>query len=127
MQEKQEREAAAAEEGWTVVVSKTGRKKTTDDTGIAVGAVSAAAVMERAKKKQKTDVSVDFYRFQKREARRNGKPDVLWFELYLWSHALTFSTSKTYVLALKASLCIQQVESKTGWHALTFDYINLFT
>lgn len=83
MQEKQEREAAAAEEGWTVVVSKTGRKKTTDDTGIAVGAVSAAAVMERAKKKQKTDISVDFYRFQKREARRNGKPDVLWFELYL--------------------------------------------
>lgn len=82
VQEKREREAAAAEEGWTVVVSKTGRKKTTDDTGIAVGAVSAAAVVERAKKKQKTDVAVDFYRFQKREARRSGKLDVLWFELY---------------------------------------------
>lgn len=74
-QARKEQEALAAEGGWTVVVHHKGRKKTTDaESGIAVGSVAQAAVLEKeAKKKSKTkDIGVDFYRFQKREAQRNG-------------------------------------------------------
>ncbi|KAM3286347.1 glutamic acid-rich protein isoform X1 [Capsicum chacoense] len=71
-QEKKEKEALAAEDGWTVVVHHKGRKKTTDsETGIAVGSVSQAAVMDNMAKKKNKDVGLDFYRFQKREAKRN--------------------------------------------------------
>ncbi|XP_004232112.1 uncharacterized protein [Solanum lycopersicum] len=71
-QEKKEKEALAAEDGWTVVVHHKGRKKTTDsETGIAVGSVSQAAVMDNVAKKKNKDVGLDFYRFQKREAKRN--------------------------------------------------------
>ncbi|XP_060188704.1 uncharacterized protein LOC132617668 isoform X3 [Lycium barbarum] len=71
-QERKEKEARAAEDGWTVVVHHKGRKKTTDsETGIAVGSVSQAAVMDNMAKKKKNDVGLDFYRFQKREAKRN--------------------------------------------------------
>ncbi|XP_015067215.1 uncharacterized protein LOC107012020 isoform X3 [Solanum pennellii] len=71
-QEKKEKEALAAEGGWTVVVHHKGRKKTTDsETGIAVGSVSQAAVMDNVAKKKNKDVGLDFYRFQKREAKRN--------------------------------------------------------
>jgi len=73
-QARKEQEALAAEGGWTVVVHHKGRKKTTDaESGIAVGSVAQAAVLEKeAKKKSKTkDIGVDFYRFQKREAQRN--------------------------------------------------------
>ncbi|XP_049396585.1 uncharacterized protein LOC125860632 isoform X1 [Solanum stenotomum] len=71
-QERKEKEALAAEDGWTVVVHHKGRKKTTDsETGIAVGSVSQAAVMDNMDKKKKKDVGLDFYRFQKREAKRN--------------------------------------------------------
>lgn len=73
LQAKKDREAADAEDGWTVVVGKTGRKKTSDDTGISVGAVAAEAVEDRAnkKRKKKADAALDFYRFQRHEARRN--------------------------------------------------------
>ncbi|MCO5579791.1 hypothetical protein L7F22_033653 [Adiantum nelumboides] len=68
---RQEREAAAAEDGWTVVASHKGRKKTTDlKTGISVGGVASAAV-ERKRKKQTNESVLNFYRFQRREARRN--------------------------------------------------------
>ncbi|XP_019237077.1 PREDICTED: titin homolog isoform X4 [Nicotiana attenuata] len=71
-QERKEKEARAAEGGWTVVVHHKGRKKTTDsETGIAVGSVSQTAVMDNMAKKKKNDVGLDFYRFQKREAKRN--------------------------------------------------------
>ncbi|KAK4346373.1 hypothetical protein RND71_032712 [Anisodus tanguticus] len=71
-QEKKEKEALAAEDGWTVVVHLKGRKKTTDsETGIAVGSISQAAVMDNVAKKKDKDVELDFYRFQKREAKRN--------------------------------------------------------
>lgn len=73
IQERKEKEALAAEDGWTVVVHHKGRKKTTDsETGIAVGSVSQAAVMDNMDKKKNKDVGLDFYRFQKREAKRNG-------------------------------------------------------
>lgn len=73
MQARVEREAQAAEGGWTVVVHHKGRKKTTDaETGIAVGSVAQAAVLDKMGKKKKKDVGLDFYRFQKREAHRNG-------------------------------------------------------
>lgn len=73
IQERKEKEARAAEGGWTVVVHHKGRKKTTDsETGIAVGSVSQTAVMDNMAKKKKNDVGLDFYRFQKREAKRNG-------------------------------------------------------
>jgi ribosomal RNA-processing protein 7 len=71
LQAKRDREAAAAEDGWTVVVNKGGRKKNTDESGISVGAVDVTAATERAKKKQRKEGILDFYRFQRREARRN--------------------------------------------------------
>lgn len=71
-QERKEREALAAEGGWTVVVHHKGRKKTTEsESGTAVGAAHAAVTDRIAKKKNK-DVGPDFYRFQKREAQRSG-------------------------------------------------------
>lgn len=73
VQERKEREARAAEGGWTVVVHHKGRKKTTDaESGIAVGSVAQAAVEDKMAKKKKKDVGLDFYRFQRREAKRNG-------------------------------------------------------
>lgn len=69
--ERKEREAAAAEEGWTVVEHHKGRKKTADlESGIKVGGVALAAA-ERNLKKGKKDIALNFYRFQRREARRN--------------------------------------------------------
>ncbi|KAL8038482.1 hypothetical protein ABFX02_11G110200 [Erythranthe guttata] len=71
-QAKLEREAKAAEGGWTVVVHHKGRKKTTEDeTGVAVGSVAQAAVLDKMAKKKNKEVGLDFYRFQKREAQRN--------------------------------------------------------
>ena len=63
--------AAAAEDGWTVVVRHGGRKKTSGD-GVSVGAVApavAAAALQAKQAKQESD----FYRFQRREAKRNGE------------------------------------------------------
>ncbi|XP_074568915.1 uncharacterized protein LOC141825431 [Curcuma longa] len=69
--ERKEREAQAAEGGWTVVVHHKGRKKTTDpESGITVGSVAQAAVLDNMAKR-KSKVAEDFYRFQKREARRS--------------------------------------------------------
>ncbi|KAF8048063.1 hypothetical protein N665_2700s0003 [Sinapis alba] len=72
-QEKQEREAKAAEGGWTVVVHHKGRKKTTDaESGTAVGSVSQAALEDKVAKKKKTEiVGHGFYRFQRRDAQRS--------------------------------------------------------
>ncbi|KAJ0230806.1 Ribosomal RNA-processing 7 protein [Hirschfeldia incana] len=72
-QEKQEREAKAAEGGWTVVVHHKGRKKTTDaESGTAVGSVSQAALEDQVAKKKKTEiVGHGFYRFQRRDAQRS--------------------------------------------------------
>lgn len=78
MQAKAEREAKAAEGGWTVVVHHRGRKKTTDaESGVAVGSVAQAAVLDNMGKKKKKEVGLDFYRFQKKEAHRNG----MWYYL----------------------------------------------
>ncbi|XP_042514840.1 glutamic acid-rich protein [Macadamia integrifolia] len=71
-QARKEREAQAAEGGWTVVVHHKGRKKTTDsESGITVGAVAQAAVVDKMSKKKSKEVGIDFYRFQRREAQRN--------------------------------------------------------
>ncbi|CAL5330346.1 unnamed protein product [Camellia sinensis] len=71
-QARKESEALAAEGGWTVVVHHKGRKKTTDtESGITVGSVAHAAVLENMAKKKSKDVGLDFYWFQKREAQRN--------------------------------------------------------
>ncbi|KAF6166334.1 hypothetical protein GIB67_015880 [Kingdonia uniflora] len=70
-QAKIEREARVAEGGWTVVAHHKGRKKSTDaESGIAVGSVSQASVLDKMAKKKHKDVGLDFYRFQKREAQR---------------------------------------------------------
>ncbi|KMZ69598.1 hypothetical protein ZOSMA_20G00760 [Zostera marina] len=67
-----EREAQAAEGGWTVVSHHKGRKKTTDsESGIAVGSVAQAAVINNMTKKKNKEIPLDFYRFQKRDARRS--------------------------------------------------------
>ncbi|CAH8391512.1 unnamed protein product [Eruca vesicaria subsp. sativa] len=72
-QEKQEREAKAAEGGWTVVVHHKGRKKTTEaESGTAVGSVSQAALEDKVSKKKNTEiVGHGFYRFQRRDAQRS--------------------------------------------------------
>ncbi|KAL1534413.1 hypothetical protein AAHA92_30596 [Salvia divinorum] len=71
-QAKAEKLAQAAEGGWTVVVHLKGRKKTTEaDSGIAVGSVAQAAVLDKMGKKKKKEVGVDFYQFNRREAHRN--------------------------------------------------------
>ncbi|EPS65126.1 hypothetical protein M569_09654, partial [Genlisea aurea] len=74
--EKMAREAQVAEGGWTVVVHHKGRKKSSDaESGVAVGSVSEAAVLDKLSKKKKkksnNNVGVDFYQFQRREARRS--------------------------------------------------------
>ncbi|XP_008456839.2 uncharacterized protein LOC103496672 isoform X1 [Cucumis melo] len=71
-QEKKEREAQAAEGGWTVVVHQKGRKKTTDaESGVTVGSVAQNSLGDKISKKKKNEVGLDFYRFQRREAQRN--------------------------------------------------------
>ncbi|XP_057768536.1 uncharacterized protein LOC130988653 isoform X2 [Salvia miltiorrhiza] len=71
-QAKAERLAQAAEGGWTVVVHQKGRKKTTEaESGVAVGSVAQAAVLDKMGKKKKKEVGLDFYQFNRREAHRN--------------------------------------------------------
>ncbi|CAA7055543.1 unnamed protein product [Microthlaspi erraticum] len=72
-EEKQMKEAKAAEGGWTVVVHHKGRKKTTEsETGTAVGSVSQAAnEYKMANMKPSEIVGQGFYRFQRRDAQRN--------------------------------------------------------
>lgn len=71
-QERIEREARVAEGGWTVVTHHKGRKKSTDtESGISVGSVAQASVMDKVAKKKSKEVGLDFYRFQRREAQRN--------------------------------------------------------
>lgn len=73
LQASKEREDQAAEGGWTVVSHHKGRKKTTDgESGIAVGSVAQAAVINNMAKKKNKEIPLDFYGFQKREARRSG-------------------------------------------------------
>ena len=67
---RQERESAAGGDGWTVVGGGKGRKKTRDDRGTAVGAV-AAALVEGRREKGKKKLEGNFYRFQRRERRRD--------------------------------------------------------
>ena len=65
--------AAAADDGWTVVVrGGGGRKKTVGPGGVTVGAVAPAAAAARAAAAKPLKVDTDFYRFQRRDARRNG-------------------------------------------------------
>ncbi|KAK6928732.1 Ribosomal RNA-processing protein 7, C-terminal domain [Dillenia turbinata] len=71
-QARNEREARVADGGWTVVVHHKGRKKTTDSkSGVAVGSVAEAAVLDKMAKRKSKEVGLDFYRFHKKEAQRN--------------------------------------------------------
>eukprot|EP00884_Botryococcus_braunii_P005946 jgi/Botrbrau1/15352/Bobra.0289s0007.1 len=57
----------SADEGWTVVERKPGRKKSKGD-GISVGAVALEAAQERAQKTaKKQQQDLDFYRFMRKE------------------------------------------------------------
>lgn len=70
--ERKKKEAMVAEDGWTVVAHHKGRKKTTDsESGIAVGSVSQAAALENLAKKKQKETGLNFYQFQKRDAKRN--------------------------------------------------------
>ncbi|KAH7672214.1 Ribosomal RNA-processing protein 7 C-terminal domain-containing protein [Dioscorea alata] len=71
-QARKEREALATKGGWTVVVHHKGRKKTTEaETGVTVGSVAQAAVMDKMAKKKAQEPASNFYRFQRKEAQRN--------------------------------------------------------
>ncbi|CAH9084321.1 unnamed protein product [Cuscuta europaea] len=71
-QEKKVKEALIAEDGWTVVSHHKGRKKTVDsESGVAVGSVSQAAVLESLAKKKPSETGLNLYQFQRREAKRN--------------------------------------------------------
>ncbi|KAK9091042.1 hypothetical protein Sjap_024219 [Stephania japonica] len=68
----EERDIQNADDGWVVVGPQKGRKKTTDSkSGITVGSVAQAALLELANKKKHKDVDMGFYRNQKKEAQRN--------------------------------------------------------
>ncbi|KAK9114584.1 hypothetical protein Syun_021381 [Stephania yunnanensis] len=61
-----------ADDGWVVVEHQKGRKKTTDSkSGITVGSVAQAALLELANKKKHKDVELGFYRNQRKDAQRN--------------------------------------------------------
>ncbi|KAF9592860.1 hypothetical protein IFM89_017825 [Coptis chinensis] len=71
-QARKEKEAEAADGGWTVVGQHKGRKKTTDaESGTTMGSVALAAVLEKMGKKKSNDVGLNFYKFQRKEAQRN--------------------------------------------------------
>ncbi|WVZ08310.1 hypothetical protein V8G54_021656 [Vigna mungo] len=82
--ERKEKEALAADGGWTVVVHHKGRKKTTDsETGIAVGSVAQAAVENKMAKKKRKEVEImtlqskfeeDKKRLQQMRAARKFRP-----------------------------------------------------
>lgn len=73
VQERKEREERSAEDGWQLVQHHKGRKKTKDaESGITVGSVAQAVVESKRAKKKNTDIGLDFYRFQRKEAQRNG-------------------------------------------------------
>ena len=56
-----------------MVVHQKGRKKTTDaESGVTVGSVAQNSLGDKMSKKKKNEVGLDFYRFQRREAQRNG-------------------------------------------------------
>jgi len=106
LQERKEKEALVGEGGWTVVVHHKGRKKTTDsETGIAVGSVAQAAVENKMTKKKRKEVGLDFYRFQKREAQRNGI--IFFFTTYLVSNLKSMheNTSKSWMVHEWMSCC----------------------
>lgn len=101
IQERKEREARAAEGGWTVVVHHKGRKKTTDsESGVVVGSVAHAVVTDKMAKKKNKEVGLDFYRFQKREAQRNGMLNFVSTRIsisFFWKHNNIF-VNRTIVL-----------------------------
>ncbi|CAG9466139.1 unnamed protein product [Pedinophyceae sp. YPF-701] len=74
-EERLEREAAMAGDGWTLVTSKRGRKKTADGGGTTVGAVTAGRAAKR-KRDSSQDALDGFYRFQRREKRRDELMDL---------------------------------------------------
>lgn len=71
------REAAmqSDDDGWTVVTRGAKNKSTDPDSGITVSAASKAATQENKSAGPKP--AMDFYRFQHREARRNGEIFIL--------------------------------------------------
>ncbi|KAF9587267.1 hypothetical protein IFM89_039514 [Coptis chinensis] len=71
-QARKEKEAEAADGGWTVVGQHKGRKKTTDaESGTTMGSVALAGVLKKMGKKKSNDVGLNFYKFQRKEAQRN--------------------------------------------------------
>jgi ribosomal RNA-processing protein 7 len=66
IEEKKEREARAAEDGWTIVVHHKGRKKTTNtESGTVVGSIPLTAIQVKIAKKKPKEVDMNLYIFQK--------------------------------------------------------------
>eukprot|EP00899_Mesostigma_viride_P003474 jgi/Mesvir1/13127/Mv06100-RA.1 len=80
---------AAADDGWTLVTSKKGQKRSRDAAGTTVGVAAPSKLLKTKKAAQLTD----FYRFQARENRRNE----------LLEMRKQFEEDKKKVAALKAA------------------------
>jgi len=100
-QERKEREARAAEDGWTVVVHHKGRKKTTDtESGTAVGSVSLVAMQEKMAKKKPKEVDMNFYRFQKREAHLSGMSSLLNRTILIFNYSVVTTHDGTKIMLI---------------------------
>lgn len=119
-QERKEREAQAAEGGWTVVTHHKGRKKTTDaESGITVSSVAQAVAEHNMSKKKSKEVGLDFYRFQRKEARRNGMFNLLYF------HFLSFFFSRIYIFILGCMASRVKLDAKAKcWQRVFMEVFN---
>jgi len=48
------------------------------ESGITVGSIAQAVVEDKMANKKGKEVGSDFYRFQRREAQRNGRMNLIW-------------------------------------------------
>lgn len=83
-----------------MVVHHKGRKKTTDaESGVTVGSVAQAAVEDKMAKKKHKEVGLNFYRFQRREAQRNGMMNLVWklyFHFSFWKTSFCIYAEACY-------------------------------
>lgn len=110
IQGRKEREAQAAEGGWTVVAHHKGRKRTTEaESGTTMGSVAQAVVEDKMTNKKRKEVGLDFYRFQRREAQRNGRMNLIWIAYFHFLFLKTWFCIMLYYWESNKELRIQKL------------------